>query len=184
MVLDDGTRVEDKQDIRKTMVNYFKTMFTSSNPTNIDSILDGINTKVTTAMNAELTKCFTAEEVEQALKQMKPMTAPGPDGMPPIFYKAYWSTVGPDVINATLSVLNSSTMPPLLNHTFISLIPKIKSPERAKEFRPINLCNVMYKLISKSAANRLQKNPPKTYIQIPKCVYVRPSYHRQYPCSF
>uniref|UniRef100_A0A7N2N3A5 Reverse transcriptase zinc-binding domain-containing protein n=1 Tax=Quercus lobata TaxID=97700 RepID=A0A7N2N3A5_QUELO len=108
MVLDDGTRVEDKQDIRKTMVNYFKTMFTSSNPTNIDSILDGINTKVTTAMNAELTKCFTAEEVEQALKQMKPMTAPGPDGMPPIFYKAYWSTVGPDVINATLSVLNSN----------------------------------------------------------------------------
>ena len=92
---------------------------------------------------------------------MKPMTAPGPDGMPPIFYKAYWSTVGPNVIDATLSVLNSGTMPPLLNHTFISLIPKIKSPERAKVFCPISLCNVMYKLISKSIANRLKKILPK-----------------------
>ena len=124
LVLDDGTRVENEQEIRKTMVDYFKTMFTSSNPTSFDSILDGIDTKVTTAMNAKLIKCFTAEEVEQALKQMKPMTALGPDGMPPIFYKAYWSIVGPDVIDATLSILNSGTMPPLLNHTFISLIPK------------------------------------------------------------
>ena len=106
------------------MVDYFKTMFTSSNPTSFDSILDGNDTKVTMAMNAKLIKCFTAEEVEQALKQMKPMTALGPDGMPPIFYKAYWSIVGPDVIDATLSILNSGTMPPLLNHTFISLIPK------------------------------------------------------------
>lgn len=100
-------------------------------------------------------------KLKQALKQMKPMTTPGPDGMPPLFYKAYWSTVGPNVIDATLSVLNSGTMPPLLNRTFISLIPKIKSPERAKDFRLISLCNVMYKLISKTIANRLKKILPK-----------------------
>ena len=116
--------MENEQEIGKTMVDYFKTMFTLSNPTSFDSILDDIDTKVTTAMNAKLTKCFTVEKVEQALKQMKLMTALGPDRMPPIFYKAYWSIVGPDVIDATLSVLNSGTMPPLLNHTFISLIPK------------------------------------------------------------
>ena len=155
-MLGDGTIVENEQEIGKTMVDYFKTMFTLSNPTSFDSILDNIDTKVTTAMNAELTKCFTVEKVEQALKQMKLMTDPGPDRRPPIFYKAYWSTVGPDVIDATLSVLNSGTMPPLLNHTFISLIPKIKSPKRAKDFHPISLCNVMYKLISKSIAKILK----------------------------
>ena len=148
--------MENEQEIGKTMVDYFKTMFTLSNPTSFDSILDDIDTKVTTAMNAKLTKCFTVEKVEQALKQMKLITALGPDRMPPIFYKAYWSTVGPDVIDATLSVLNSGTMPPLLNHTFISLIPKIKSPKRAKDFHPISLCNVMYKLISKSIAKILK----------------------------
>ena len=128
-----------------------------------------------------------AEEVEQALKQMKSMIAPGPDGMPPLFYKYHWSTVGVDVIEATLSALNTGTMPPFLNHTFISLIPKIKNPERAKDFHPISLCNVMYKLISKTIANCLKKkkkNPPKTCLRIPKRIYVKSSYFRQYSCCF
>ena len=109
-----------------------------------------------------------AEEVEQALKQMKSMIAPGPDGMPPLFYKYHWSTVGVDVIEATLSALNTGTMPPFLNHTFISLIPKIKNPERAKDFHPISLCNVMYKLISKTIANCLKKKKKKI---LPKLVF-------------
>ena len=126
------------------MVDYFKTMFTSTNPSSSDSILNNIDTKVTTSMNAKLAQCFTAKEVEQALKQMKSMTAPRPDSMPPLFYKSHWSTVGANVIEATLSVLNTGTMPPLINHTFISLIPKINNPERIKDFRPIRLCNVMW----------------------------------------
>ena len=112
-------------------------------------------------MNADLTRSFTAMEVEQALKQMKPMTALGPDGMPPILYKSYWNTVGSDVIDASLSVLNSGIMPPNLNHTFITLIPKTKSPTNLKDYCPISLCNVIYKIISKTIANRLKKFLPK-----------------------
>ena len=112
-------------------------------------------------MNADLTRSFTAMEVEQALKQMKPMTAFGPDGMPPILYKSYWNTVGSDVIDASLSVLNSGIMPPNLNHTFITLIPKTKSPTNLKDYCPISLCNVIYKIISKTIANRLKKFLPK-----------------------
>lgn len=68
------------------MVDYFKSIFTLANPSNFDTILQGIEPKVTSTMNAELTKNFKAEEVEQALKQMKSMTAPAPDGMPPFFF--------------------------------------------------------------------------------------------------
>ena len=116
---------------------------------------------MTPGMNLELTKEYTACEVELALKQMKPISAPGPDGMPPIFFKHFWNTVGQDVITTTLSVLNSGTIPPRINHTFISLIPKTKSPEIAKDFRPISLCNVIYKLISKTIANHFKKYLPK-----------------------
>ena len=96
---------------------------------------------------------------------MKPLTALGLDGMPLFFYKSYWNIVGSDVIDATLSVLNSGIMPPNINHTFITLIPKTKSPTSPKDFYPISLCNVMYKIISKTIANRLKKILPKLVLK-------------------
>ena len=60
-----------------------------------------------------------------ALKQMDADTAPGPDGLPLLFYKQFWEKIGREVSKAILTVLNSGTIPISLNHTFISLIPKI-----------------------------------------------------------
>jgi len=69
--------------------------------------------------------------------------------MSPMFFQQYWHIVGDVVIAVVLQALQSGTPPFTLNHTFITLIPKIKRPEEITEFRPINLCNVVYKLISK-----------------------------------
>ena len=112
-------------------------------------------------MNADLIHDFIAHEVEQALKQMKPLTALRPDGMPPIFFKSCWDFIGQDVIAASLSILNSGSMLESLNHTFISFIPRTKNPKKATDFGPISLCNVLYKIVSKTIANHLKKLLPK-----------------------
>ena len=86
---------------------------------------------------------------------MAPLTAPGPNGMPPIFYKYFWHIVGGDVTNAVLTALNYGYVSESLNHTFIALIPKIKDPKKVSD-HPISLCNVVYKLIAKVLVNRLK----------------------------
>ena len=88
---------------------------------------------------------------------MHPTKALEPDGMLPIFFKHYWNIIRPEVVNCVLSSLNSGKMSCSLNETYICLIPKVKSPQNIIEFRPISLCNVVYKLISKILANRLKK---------------------------
>ena len=90
------------------------------NRLDFEEILEQIPTKVTTDMNMELLKEFTANEVENALKQMAPLKSPGPDGMPPLFYQNYWSLVGPEVTKALLLYLNSGTLPNALCHSFNS----------------------------------------------------------------
>ena len=111
-------------------------------------------------MNDELAAPFQRSEVELAIKQMDPLKAPGPDGMPPLFFQQFWPTVGEDVIEAVLTCLNSGTIPTSINRTFITLIPKVKSSVKFSEFCPIALCNTLYKIISKVLANRLKKILP------------------------
>ena len=76
--------------------------------------------------------------------------------MSPIFYKSFWHIVSKDVVEVVLSALNSGGIPESQNFTFIALIPKIKVPKKVSNFRPISLCNVVYKLIAKVLVNRLK----------------------------
>ena len=68
--------------------------------------------------------------------------------------------MGKDITSSILSFLNLASLPEHLNHTFITLIPKVKNPELISQFRHISLCNVLYKIFSKVLANRLKKLLP------------------------
>ena len=153
----EGVWVEDKEGIESTILDYFQDIYKSNQPTNFEASLKSITNRVSPDMNEELLTDFKAEEVWFALKQMHPTKAPRPDGMSPIFFKHYWDIVGPEVVKCVLTALNLGIMPSGLNETHICLIPKVKSPQKITEYRPISLCNVVYKLISKVLANRLKR---------------------------
>ena len=111
------------------VLEFYQALFTTQNPDNFDEILAQIPQVVTDEMNNDLMVEFQKEEIEIALKYMAPLKSPGPDGMLPIFYQHYWSLVGNDVVDDILYFLNLRNLLPSLCHSFITLIPKVHSPE-------------------------------------------------------
>ncbi|XP_074289571.1 uncharacterized protein LOC141614725 [Silene latifolia] len=143
--------------IKGAAVDFFSSLFTSSRPGAFDGLLDGVRDRVTTEMNENLRVVYKSEEVFGALQQMNPLKAPGPDGMNALFYQTYWHIVGPSVTRLVLRILNGGESPVIINNTHIVLIPKKKAPDKFTDYRPISLCNVLYKLVAKVLANRLKQ---------------------------
>ena len=101
-------------------------------------------------------KPFEKKEVKTALFQLSPTKAPGPDGLPAHFFQRNWELCGGEISEVVLRVLRGEDDPAIINNTCIILISKIDSPEDLGQFRPISLCNVIYKIVSKVMANRLK----------------------------
>ena len=104
----------------------------------------------------ELKRPITNLEIEDTVFQLGPQKAPGPDGLPAFFFQHYWEIVKTDVFNTIHAFFHSGSLFKPPNHTYITLIPKISCPDDVSHFRPISLCNVIYKVISKILINRLK----------------------------
>ncbi|KAK3198466.1 hypothetical protein Dsin_021881 [Dipteronia sinensis] len=87
---------------------------------------------------------------------MNQLTALGSNGLPAAFFQKFWGTVGKSVTEACLEVLNEGRSPEMVNDTIITLIPEVQNPSTLPEFRPISLCNVVYKIIAKAITSENQ----------------------------
>ncbi|KAK9988414.1 hypothetical protein SO802_028653 [Lithocarpus litseifolius] len=155
-----GNWVDEEEEIAKVATDYFDNLFCAGTCDQMEECLNAVPRKVSPDMQGTLSSEFSAEEIKIALFQMGPTKAPGPDGMNALFYQRFWHVVGDTVVDAVLDFLNNGHMLPDINHTYIVLIPKVKNPEKMSDFRPISLCNVIYKIISKVLANRLKQVLP------------------------
>ena len=104
----------------------------------------------------QLDQSIQDEEIIQAVNQLGPLKTLGPDGIPAAFYQTFWSTVKQDILNMVKAFFYSGFLLKSLNHTFLTLIPKITTPELVTQFRPISLCSVTYKIVAKIMVNRLK----------------------------
>ena len=145
-----------QSDIERVIIQHFSTLFQSSNLNAIEEVMAHIPRVVTEEMNDWLVIDFHPKEVQFTLFQMHPSKALGPDGMTAFFFQKFWHIVGADVTNAVLSCLNSGIILQNINITHIALIPKTKDLELITQYRPISLCNVLYKIISKMLVNWLK----------------------------
>uniref|UniRef100_A0A803NW04 Reverse transcriptase domain-containing protein n=1 Tax=Cannabis sativa TaxID=3483 RepID=A0A803NW04_CANSA len=151
-----------KQGMTAIISDYFQELFTAQplDSTALNHTINTIPQTVTAAMNDTLTQPFTPAEITAALKMMSPDKSPGSDGMSAMFYQNYWDIVGSSVTDVVLGILNNGNEMDMLNKSIITLIPKISTPTGMGDYRPISLCNVIYKLISKVLVLRFKEVLP------------------------
>ncbi|KAL9686915.1 hypothetical protein QQ045_031309 [Rhodiola kirilowii] len=123
----------------------------------LDENLECINQLITPDKAEMLDSPFTAQEVQCAVFQLGATKAPGPDGFSALFFQESWDLVKKEVIDFALRFLNGKgELEHGMNNTLITLIPKTRKPLTFDEFRPISLCNVAMKIITKVLANTLK----------------------------
>jgi hypothetical protein len=105
------------------------------------------------------------EEIDQALQEIPNGKSPDPDGFIAEFFKAYWEVVKHDVYRVVEDSRRSTSILKALNATMITLIPKENEAKTPDRYRPIALCNVVYKIISKVIGNRLKPLLPSVVSQ-------------------
>ena len=101
-------------------------------------------------------KPILGPEVEAVLRGFKEDKSPGSDGWPVEFFLAFYDLVGEELVMAVEQARLQGKVSGALNSTFLTLIPKCEKPLTCDDFRPISLCNLVYKIISKIAAIRLK----------------------------
>ena len=152
----DGNWITEDNGVEKVAINYFEDLFSTTSPSEFDSFLAEVTPGITPQMNQRLLRLATEEEVREALFMMHPEKAPGPDGMTALFFQHSWHIIKNDLVEMVNNFLVSGEMDARLNITNICLIPKTERPTRMTELRPISLCNVGYKIISKVLCQRLK----------------------------
>ncbi|KAL8118945.1 hypothetical protein AgCh_016437 [Apium graveolens] len=152
----EGQEVQWNNGLEEVITGYFSSLFQAFNMEWAE-IVQCIDRKITTAQNDMLLSPVSDVEVKQALFHMHPEKSPGPDGMTPGFYQKIWNILSADVIKVVRQFFDTGVLDEKLIATNIALIPKKRNPQSMKDLRPISLCNVLYKVISKVLANRLKK---------------------------
>ena len=150
--LTDDTEV--KEHIRNGFMNLYTTDLSWSTKSSVvsnfsccffsDEIRDRIGSEV------------TMEEIRASLWALKPVKAPGPDGLHAGFYQHFWMEVKNSVYEEIKEVFKYGVVPSYLNETLLALIPKGQNPESLNNYRPISLCNSIYKVISKIIVARIR----------------------------
>ncbi|CAA7021924.1 unnamed protein product [Microthlaspi erraticum] len=152
---DEGkTFVEEKQ-IEDVITSYFQKMFTSQAGNRAETVFQSITPRISEETNRRLIQIPTPEEVNTAIFSIHPDKAPGPDGLSASFFHSNWNTIGAGITSEIQQFFITGTLPQGINATHLCLIPKKTAPKSVADYRPIALCNVYYKIISKILTARL-----------------------------
>lgn len=144
--------------LQEESLNFYKDLFCSKEnlgPTPIGSSVPSLSNVHRWTLFAPVSK----EKVFAAFMSMKSYKSLGLDGFQPIFFKMFWDVVGDDLWRFVAKAFGTGVMDLQVFETLMVLIPKGDHPSTLRDYCPISLHNVIYKLVTKVLVNRLRPMP-------------------------
>jgi ribonuclease HI/exonuclease III len=162
---DSGNLITTFEGIQQEGVKFFKNLLDPQEADVLshqhqEELLNNIPTLVTAQDNCMLMAPFTMAELHTVVFSMSPDKSPGPDGFSVLFFQRCWDFICWELLAALEESRKSKSMLCNFNTTNIALIPKVKDPKTFADFRPISLCNVIYKIFTTAIYFRLKKLIP------------------------
>ncbi|CAA7058695.1 unnamed protein product [Microthlaspi erraticum] len=151
-----GNSVYEEDKIVNVVTSYYQDLFITRSLNCTHTVNQAIQPCISEEVNKKLIAEPSPSEIKAALFSINPDKAPGPDGFSAGFFQSNWLVMGPKITEEVKEIFEAGVIPKSLNHTHVRLIPKTPSPKAITEYRPIALCNVYYKIISKILTTRLQ----------------------------
>uniref|UniRef100_A0A670K7G8 Reverse transcriptase domain-containing protein n=1 Tax=Podarcis muralis TaxID=64176 RepID=A0A670K7G8_PODMU len=157
----EGRSIQNPGEIRKCFQRYFKKLYTQGpqDETEMKRFLEknGL-TKLSEENRTILNGKITRQEIEQAIQNMKQGKSPGPDGLTSKYYKILKDYLIQPLMEVSNEIMEGKKAPESWKEAFITLIPKLETEKtQLKNYRPISLLNVDYKIFADVLASRFKK---------------------------
>jgi exonuclease III len=156
-LLTDNGPISEKRQIQEHIYDFYRRLLgsTDTRVCSLDPGAWGVEDRVSTQENEEVMRTYSQEELDILVQEMKSDTAPGPDGLPVQFFKKFWPLIRMGVLHIINDFLLGRIDISRLNFGVLSLIPKVQGADHISQFRPIALINVIFKMVSKAVATKL-----------------------------
>lgn len=135
------------------VTSFYKNLFGSKPPCNMRLSSVGRSHLSTSALE-NLIKPFSEKEVKEAVDDMKSNSTPGPNGFGVQFFKSFWPEIKDDLMAMFEDFYKGKLDIKRFNYRVITLVPKIKEANNIKQYRPICLLNVNFKIFTKALNDR------------------------------
>uniref|UniRef100_A0A670ILE0 Reverse transcriptase domain-containing protein n=1 Tax=Podarcis muralis TaxID=64176 RepID=A0A670ILE0_PODMU len=157
----EGKNIHKPNEISNCFQSFFRKLYTQGpvNEQEIDEFLKNHGLpKISEQSKLTLNEKITEQEIEEAIQKMQLGKSPGPDGLTARYYKALKECLVQPLKEVCNEILEGKKAPETWKEAFISLIPKTETEKnQVKNYRPISLLNVDYKIFADILAKRLKK---------------------------
>lgn len=155
----DGSIASSIVEICDSWVFFYSSLFTAcdTDPVVQDALVDQLSSSLPLDQAGSCDGYISSAEAFSALSGMALSKSPGSDGLPAEFYLAFWDVLGKDLVEVLNTSFDSGCLPFSQRGALISLIFKKGNRLEHKNWRPISLLNVDYKLCARVLAGRLLK---------------------------